>query len=101
MQVRLRIALEIVHFFCKYSRVRLRVIASSYASTPEFICEYSRMVRSSTFASFDPRVGSAPLAYTCARAQMVLACDVASDASRSHTHDKLCLSSTIYIYIYI
>ena len=43
VQVRLRIALGIIHFFFKYSRVRLRVLASSYESTHEFVCEYSRV----------------------------------------------------------
>ena len=91
-------------FACEYSRVRLRVLASTFASTREFVCEYSRVrlrVRArfvfSTLASFDSRVGSAPLACTCARAQMTLACDIASDASRSHSHVKLRLSGTVYI----
>ena len=87
-------------------RVRLRILASSFASTREFVCEYSRVrlrvlastrarFASSTLASFDLRVGSAPLACTCARAQMTLACDIACDASHSHSLVKLRLSGTV------
>ena len=84
----------------------LQVLACSFASTRKFICEYSRVrlrvltstrawFNSITLASFDSRVGSALLACTCVSAQMILACDVASDASRSHTQVKLRLSGTV------
>ena len=88
----------------------LQVLVCLFASTRELVCEYSRvrlrvltstraLFTSSTLASFDSRVGSAPLVWTCERAQMILACIVASDASRSHTHAKLRLSGTVVLYV--
>ena len=51
---------------------------------------------SSTLASFDSRVGSAPLACTCTCLQMILACGIASDASCSHSHVKLRPRGTVH-----
>ena len=82
----------------------MRVLASARAS-----------IRELTLASFDSRVGkaslacgqgithsrvgNASLACTRTRSRSVLACDIACDASRSHSFVKLRLGSTVTLNI--
>ena len=47
------------------------------------------------WARHHPRVGNASLACTRTRSRSVLACDIACDASRSHSFFKLHLGDTV------
>ena len=75
-------------FDCECSRVRLRVLARSFVSTRE----HSRVL---TLASFDSRVAKASLSCARSHSSLTLACDIASETSRSHSFVKLRLSGTV------
>ena len=67
----------------------------SIASTREFDCEYSRVFSSLALASFHSRVGKASLACARSHSRLALACDIASNASHSHSFVNLRLSGTV------
>ena len=78
-------------FRCKYWRVSLRVLASFVASTPEFRCEYFDREICRASARVITRV-------SCTRSSMMLTCDLAGHARRSHSFVNLQLSATVHVF---
>ena len=82
-------------FDCEYSLIPLRVLTRSFASTHAFVCEYSGVFSSSVLTSLDSHVGNASLSCSRSHPRLALACDFATEASRSHSFLNLKLSRTL------